>query len=185
MSKWRVVGVRTLKPKLEKMVGTTLKNARRLVKTHAMKIEAVAINLSPANTGQLRATVSSGFSSDGLEARVGSTSRYAKYLEFGTAVKGQLTYPAAMQGLPGRTESPASVGYIYGTRHFPAPRYLRRWAKLKLGDANLAFVVARSIAAPPSGLRARPFLGPPFLIEKPKFINNLNRLVKNMGRNAK
>ena len=185
MSRWRVVGLRTLKPKLEKMVGTTLKQARRLVKLHAMKIESVAINLAPANTGHLRATVSTGFSSDGLEARVGSTSRYAKFLEFGTATKGKLTYPAAMQGLPGRTETPASVGYIYGTRHFPAPRYLRRWAKLKLGDAGLAFVVARSIGAPPSGLRARPFLGPPFLIEKPKFISNLTRLVKNMERNAK
>jgi len=185
MSKWRVVGLRTLRPKLEKMTGTTLKAARRLIKTHAMKIEAVAINLSPANTGHLRASVSTGFSQDGLEARVGSTSRYAKYLEFGTAVKGQLTYPAAMQGLPGRTESPASVGYVYGTKHFPHSKFLKRWAKLKLGDARLAFVVARSIAAPPAGLRARPFLGPPFLIEKPKFISNLTRLVQNMEKNAK
>ena len=185
MSQWRVVNLKGLKPKLEKMTGTTLKGARRLVKLHTLRIESAAIRLAPSNFGVLAASVNSGFSADGLEGRAGSTSRYAKYVEFGTAVKGKLTYPAAMQGLPGRTETPASVGYIYGSKHFPHSKFLKRWAKLKLGDARLAFVVARSIAAPPAGLRARPFLGPPFLIQKPKFINDLWRLVRRMEKNAK
>ena len=61
MSKWRVIGVRTLKPKLEKMTERTLRKARRLVKGHATKIEAVAINRRAADAGATGQDRNTGF----------------------------------------------------------------------------------------------------------------------------
>jgi hypothetical protein len=49
-----------------------------------------------------------------------------------------------------------------GTRpHFPPVDALKPWAEKKLGDENLAFVVARAISR--RGTPARPFLGPALL----------------------
>lgn len=64
----------------------------------------------------------------------------------------QLLTPVGSAGVHGQLlgggdRAPHFVFLERGTRpHFPPPRALEAWAQAKLGDASLAFVVARAIA---------------------------------------
>lgn len=181
----RLRGVPGLREKLQRLSGTAGKGARRLVAIYAENIANDAKTRAPSGVGSfLRTGITAEYTSDKLGADIGAKSRYAPYVEFGTAIRGKLTYPGAMQGYPGRTFTPGDVGYVYGSKHRPSSKYLRRWAAKKLGDPNLAFQVARRISMPPAGIHAQPFLGPAYLIQAPKFLNDIRRLVKSLGKGA-
>jgi hypothetical protein len=49
---------------------------------------------------------------------------------------------------------------------FPPPEALREWARSKLGNERLAFVVARAISR--RGFKAQPYLGPALEIVAPR-----------------
>ncbi len=72
----------------------------------------------------------------------------------------------------------------YGTRpHFPPPDALRDWCRTVLGDAGLAFVVARAISR--RGSPARPFMGPALEANRPVFKSAMeaarNRAIATLG----
>jgi HK97 gp10 family phage protein len=90
---------------------------------------------TPVNEGILRNSISYSISVDAEKATIGTNVKYAPYQESGV--------PAGkFKGFP---------PYKPGTA-------LARWAKLKLGDEKLAFVVARAIKK--NGLKAHPFMKP-------------------------
>lgn len=74
---------------------------------------------------------------DNIEAIVEANMNYASYVESGTQP------------------------------HFPPVDALRDWAAKKLGDAKLAFVVARAISR--RGTMGKPFMGPALLANLPVF----------------
>lgn len=100
----------------------------------AQRIEAEATENAPVGTtGNLQSSIRGLVEAVGatlVRIRVGSTADYAAAVEKGTEP------------------------------HFPPPSALREWARSVLGDADLAFPVARSIAE--SGTEAQPFLEPAF-----------------------
>lgn len=180
---FKVIGMKALEAKLKQVVGSTRKGVMRLVKVHAENIANQAKTLAPSGVSSfLRTRITAEYTADRLGADIGSKSRYAPFVEFGTAIRGKLTYPGAMTGYPGRTFTPADAGYVYGSKHRPSSKYLKRWAAVKLGDPGLAFQVARRISLPPAGLHAQPFLGPAYLMQAPKFIADIKRLLKFMGK---
>ena len=150
----------------------------RAVKTSAMNIQKNAIIKAPSGIGGiLKASINASYSSNKLNAVVGSTLDYAKFMEYGTALYGKQTNK---QALP--------EGYIHGSKHSPSSRHLLLWVTRKFGVKGskakwLAYKVARAIAGQgkskqhPPGLRARPFLGPAFDIEEPKFLRRVRAVL--------
>jgi len=75
----------------------------------------------------------------------------------------------------------ANVSYAaaveFGARpHFPPVDALKDWAAKKLGDENLAFVVARKISE--KGTPPQPFLGPALLKNQAAFRREVARAIK-------
>ena len=58
-----------------------------------------------------------------------------------------------------RAEAPYSAAVEFGARAHPMnPYWLKRWAKLKLGDEKAMFAVAKNIAK--KGAKAKPYMRP-------------------------
>jgi|AKVG01.1.fsa_nt_gi HK97 gp10 family phage protein len=96
---------------------------------------------APVDTGELRDSIESVVESVGeamFEIKIGSEADQASPMEFGTRP------------------------------FFPPPDELRGWARRKLGDADLAYPVARSISE--TGIEEQPYL-------RPAFRNNVERIV--------
>ena len=75
----------------------------------------------------------------------------------------------------------ANVDYAsyveFGTRpHFPPVAAMRPWAEKKLGDPDLAFVIARAISI--HGTRPHPFMGPALLKNQSTFRREVARALK-------
>lgn len=180
---FRLRGIRGLERRLNQVNGSTRKGVMKLVAVHSEAIASTAKTKAPSGVSSfLRVGITAEYTADRLGSHIGASSRYAPFVEFGTAIRGKLTYPGAMQGYPGRTFTPGDAGYVYGSKHRPSSKHLKRWAGKKLGDPGLAFQVARRISMPPAGIPAEPFLGPAYLIESPKFIANIRKLLKFMGK---
>lgn len=96
---------------------------------------------APVDTGELRESIKSVVESVGqamFKIKIGSDVDQASPIEFGT------------------------------DPFFPPPNELRGWARRKLGDADLAFPVAKSISE--TGISEQPYL-------RPAFKNNVERIV--------
>lgn len=83
------------------------------------------------------------------------------------------------RGTVGRVEAHAKYASAveFGTRpHFPPVDALRDWARRRLGDENLAFVVARAISE--RGTKAQPFMRPAFNRNRKKIEGEFRREIK-------
>ncbi len=111
----------------------------------AQAVQAKTVNDAQANcpsgvTGALAQSIQAGdviITDDNVVAFVEANADYASYVEFPTKP------------------------------HFPPIDALRDWAQKFLGDAKLAFVVARAISR--RGTYAHPFMGPALLANMPVF----------------
>jgi len=105
-------------------------NKAKLVLFHSMvKMHELATNNASVNMGALRASIKLFPSQPGAESYT-----LADGVEYGIHVE-------------------------YGTSpHYVSPKHLMRWAKLKLGDENAAYAVAKKIAK--EGTEAKPFFRP-------------------------
>jgi HK97 gp10 family phage protein len=100
---------------------------------------------------QLKNSIEMDVDEDKEEGTVGTNIEYAIYVEYGTK------------------------------KHFPPVDALKEWAKKKLGNENLAFAVAQSIAR--KGTRAQPFLRTAFYDNQDKIIQFIQQEVeKKVGR---
>ena len=180
----KIIGLNKLKGQFNIMFNHRLpRQLSRAVKTSALNIEKNAKIKAPSGVGGLlKASINTSYDNRGLSAVVGSTLDYAKFMEYGTAVLGRQTNK---QALP--------PGYVHGQKHSPSSRHLLLWVTRKFNVKGskarwIAFKVARAIAGQgtkkkhPPGLRARPFLGPAFDIEEPKFLRRVRALVRGLGK---
>lgn len=92
-----------------------------------------------------------------------------------------------VEGLSGIVWSKEKYGLFVelGTRpHFPPVEALKPWARLKLGNENLAWAVAKKIAK--RGTKAKPFFQPAVNESLPTIRTNFgelaNQLIKIMGK---
>jgi len=132
---------------LEGSAGEHLETAAQEI---AFEIEGDATENAPVGvSGNLQSSLRSTVDSVGetlLEIHVGSTANYAAAVEKGT------------------------------DPHFPPPSALRDWARSVLGDEDLAYPVARSIAE--NGTEAQPFLEPAFEDNLTFIVDRINDAVE-------
>jgi hypothetical protein len=114
----------------------------RAMRESAILIQSFAKLYAPVFRGLLRVSISQNVSEEGnrITGEVGSGLTYASVVE-----EGRNPWPGAMP---------------------PPSGDLRTWARRKLGDERLAFVVARAIKR--RGFRAQPYLRPALLGATPR-----------------
>ena len=100
---------------LDKLGGALNGRLRDVVQVAARNIETRSKQLVPVDTGATRASIAPTFSADGLEARIGPTTAYAPFLEFGTSHMAARPYmlPALEQE---RAAFLAAAGQVLGGR---------------------------------------------------------------------
>ena len=100
---------------LDQLTGALKGRLRDVVQVAARNIEVRSKKLVPVDTGATRASITPTISEDGLEARIGPTTLYAPYLEFGTARMEARPFmrPALEQE---RAAFLAAVGQVIGGR---------------------------------------------------------------------
>ena len=146
------------------------------VSASALNIQTKAKRLAPVNFGQLRNSIylKEQNVKNGFLFTVGSNAKYAPYVEFGTG--GKVSIPKGFEELAGGFK-----GKKAGTFK-DMVEALTLWVKRKgIGggkDKSIAYAIAISILR--KGMRPQPFLIPSFEMEKPKLINNIKNLLKNV-----
>ena len=76
---------------LLKNIGTA--PVERTIKKVTVEVQGQAKALAPADTGTLRNSIKMNYDSNKKEGRVYTNNDYATYVEFGTGVRGNGTYP--------------------------------------------------------------------------------------------
>lgn len=76
---------------LLKNIGTA--PLERTIKKVTVEVQGQAKALAPADTGKLRNSIKMNYDSNKKEGRVYTNNDYATYVEFGTGVRGNGTYP--------------------------------------------------------------------------------------------
>lgn len=72
--------------------------------------------------------------------------------------------------------APHAASVEFGTKpHYVSAKHLKKWAKDKLGDENLAYAVAKKIAR--RGTKAQPFLRPSYFLYEYKIKQNVKNAV--------
>lgn len=98
MANVSIKGVDTLTQRFNKIANMELKEA---VNKATQLVHGQAKALAPADTGLLRGSIHMKVKNTGkaIEGRVYTNTEYAAYVEFGTGVKGNGTYPHNVEGL--------------------------------------------------------------------------------------
>ncbi len=131
----------------------------RAMQDSAILIQSLAKKNAPVFRGLLRVSIVQSVQAEGgkLMAQVGSTLPYAKTVEFGRA-----------------------------SGWFPNFDALKVWARRRLGDERLAFVVGRAIKK--RGFRAQPYLNPALEEAQPRvqliFAGRIAQAVGELGGSA-
>lgn len=160
----RLKGIDVLQRKLNALGLRARSALRDAVNESALRIQRNARRACPVDTGRLKTSINIDFFRGGLAAEVGTDVFYAPFIEFGTGPLGEQTNT---QGLPD--------GYTHGPRYFPPSGELAGWSKRVSGPPP--FLAARAIFEK-GGSEARPFLGPAFEDERPKFEKRVREKVK-------
>lgn len=98
MARVSIKGVDTLKKRFNDIANIELRDA---VNKATQLVHGQAKALCPSDTGLLRESIHMSVKSVGneLQGRVYTNTEYAAYVEFGTGVKGNGTYPYSVKGL--------------------------------------------------------------------------------------
>lgn len=130
-------GVDTLKSKLNKMVGVNTSELVSAIGKGAQLVRASAVNLCPVDTGALRGSIHTKpveMRGNEVVGTVYTSKEYATYVEFGTGVRGNGSYPYE-----------TSVGLSYGsTAGQVAQPYMTPALRNRKGDINR--LVAEAVA---------------------------------------
>lgn len=132
-----------------------------------------AKNNAPVDEGELRRQIS--YVKTDLKVTVSVNVDYAAYLEFGTR-----SFAAAyVNSLPAEWQTFAAQFKGGGGGSFDEfVMRLQRWCRLKLGDEQLAYVVARSIMI--KGIRPHPYFVPAVEKNRIELIKTLTALFKKL-----
>lgn len=90
MAQITIKGIKELQ-NLLKNIGTA--PLERTIKKVTVEVQGQAKALAPADTGILRNSIKMNYDSNKKEGRVYTNNDYATYVEFGTGVRGNGTYP--------------------------------------------------------------------------------------------
>ena len=82
---------------LLKNVGTA--PVERTIKKVTVEVQGQAKALAPADTGTLRNSIKMNYDSNKKEGRVYTNNEYATYVEFGTGIRGNGSYPDSNKNL--------------------------------------------------------------------------------------
>lgn len=100
LSVWveNIEDLNTIAVELDRAGGSVGAKGAAVVRSHALRIEAIGKLNAPVDTGHLRNSIGTDFSGDGrhggLEAAIGPSASYAPFVEFGTSRMA----PAAFMG---------------------------------------------------------------------------------------
>ena len=162
--------------KLDTLDAKVQQGVKDEVNASALSIQSGAKRLAPVNFGQLRNSIylKEQNVEKGYVFTVGSSASYAPYVEFGTG--GKVSIPAGFEELA------SSFKGRKGGNFKDMVDALTLWVKGKgIGggkDKSIAYAIAISILR--KGMRPQPFLIPAFETEKPKLINNILNVLKNV-----
>lgn len=162
--------------KLDNLDAKVQQDVKNEISASALNIQSKAKKLAPVNFGQLRNSIylKEQKVDKGVVFTVGSTAKYAPYVEFGTG--GKVSIPKGFEEL-----ASGFKGKKAGTFK-DMVEALTLWVKRKgIGDGkdkSIAYAIAISILR--KGIRPQPFLIPAFESEKPKLISNILNAIKNV-----
>jgi len=163
-------GMKELEGKLNNLSTALKVDVSNEINASALKIENQAKRLAPVNLGQLRKSIALKKDSE-LTYTVEVNASYAAYVEFGTGP--QTNVPADFTSYAQQFKGKS------GGKFKDMVIALTLWVKRKgigngKNDKGLAYIIALSILR--KGMRPQPFLIPAYEMEKPKLIQNLNKL---------
>lgn len=162
--------------KLESMDKKIQENVKNEVNASALKIQSGAKRLAPINLGQLRNSIylKERNVKNGFVFTIGSNSKYAAFIEFGTG--GKVSIPKGFETLASGFKGKKSGTFK------DMVEALTEWVRKKgIGDGkdkSTAYAIAISILR--KGISPQPFLIPSFEAEKPKLISNIKKAMQNV-----
>jgi HK97 gp10 family phage protein len=174
---FNIVGFDKVMENLNKFSKQTRADIKDEVAASALKIQSDAKRLAPVNLGTLRQSIylDSEIKSDyQYKFTIGSSVRYAPYIEFGTG--GKVSIPKGFETYAGQFKTKS------GGTFKEMLKALTEWVQKK-GIANgkqsksVAYMIAISILR--KGLRPHPFLIPAFEQEKIKLKATIQNVIKN------
>lgn len=136
----------------------------RAVKRSGTRIVRNAKQRAPVDEGDLRASIHMASENGGLVAAVGTNREHAPYREFGTGKQ---------VDVPGGYEQQAKQ--YKGNGGFPPPGVLLGWMRRHGIPETAEFAIRKSIYE--NGTKPQPFLIPSFEEEKPKFHDDLKKVL--------
>ena len=96
MAQIKIKGTKELQ-NLLKNIGTA--PLERTIKKVTVEVQGQAKGLAPFNTGTLRNSIKMNYDSNKKEGRVYTNLEYATYIEFGTGIRGDGSYPDSNKNL--------------------------------------------------------------------------------------
>lgn len=142
----QIKGEARVRADLSRYSSKTQRNVKIEVDRWGKKIQADARRNAPVDTGNLRRSIKESKANNGFTSVVKVDAEYGVFVEYGTS------------------------------KHFPPTESLEGWARRKLGNEKLAFLVARKIFK--KGTPAQPFLFPAFEKNRKKFIRAVKAVLK-------
>jgi len=172
-----IVGINKVMETLNKFSKKTQQEIKDEVTATALKIQSNAKRNAPVNLGTLRQSIyltSDVKNNAQYRFTIGSSAKYAPYVEFGTGGKvsiptGYGSYASQFKGKTGGTFKDMVLA-------------LTEWVQKKgiasgKQSKSAAYMIALSILR--KGLRPQPFLIPAFEQEKPKLKSRILNIIKN------
>jgi HK97 gp10 family phage protein len=148
--------------------------AKRLVNAEteaiAMQIERDAKRYAPANFGKLKQSISRQKISPS-HYRIMVNEMYGAYMEFGTGAK--VKVPAEFRDMANSFRPKTGKTFEQGLES------IKVWCRAKGIDEDDAFIIFVTILM--NGLEPRPFLYPAYVKGKKDYLNNLQRLLRNLN----
>lgn len=180
-----VNGVQQFLRVLERLSSESRKALKNIVNASSMRMRTGSIQRAPSSFGDLRRSIKVDFFDNGMAATIGSDLAHASFVEFGTGPLGKATALSG-QGFGAKEFVPS--GYRHGSTHklpvkvvgrtgfggkpkFDVVPELKLWAKRhNLDPWAVAIAIKKR-----GGNKARPYLFPSFMEEKPRMLNNITR----------
>lgn len=137
----------------------------------AFQIEEDAKKLAPKNFGKLAQSISRQ-KVDETNYKVTVNESYGAYMEFGTGTK--INIPAEFSDMAATFRGPTGKSYKDGLEAIKA------WCIAKGIDEKAAYPIFAKILG--AGVNPQPFLYPAWTKGKKDYLNNLNKVLKNLKR---
>jgi len=173
-----ITGISDVLKSLHTLEAKVQQDVKDEINASALNIQSKAKRLAPVNLGKLRNSIYINEKSvkGGYVFTIGSNASYAAYVEFGTG--GEVKIPNGFEKLAGSFKGKKSGKFEDMVEALMQWGIRKGYIQSGKGARQHAFFMALKILK--NGLRPRPFLIPSFESEKPKLINNILNVIKNV-----